>query len=84
MLILLELWLKWFTDSDGTHVILFISVYFLLGMGFAGGIGGYAWYVFITSHFSKPRTNRSRACAVWIGGSTGRRLHRVLLDTVLR
>lgn len=62
-----EIWLKLWTDIEGRKIALFISIYFLLGIGYCVGIAGYAWSI-----------------AVNISPSVGRKLHHVLLRTVMR
>jgi len=42
-LIVLEIWLKWWTDIGGRQVSLYASVYLLLAIGFSLGELGYAW-----------------------------------------
>jgi hypothetical protein len=40
-------WLKWWSEVHGQHMALYISIYFLLAVGYSVGIGGYAWFVTI-------------------------------------
>lgn len=37
-------WLKWWSDVERRQLGLFISIYFLLGLGYCVGNGGYSWY----------------------------------------
>jgi ATP-binding cassette subfamily C (CFTR/MRP) protein 1 len=77
-------WLKWWAEANGGHAWLYIGVYFLLGFGYSLGTGGYAWYGVNPLQLGGLWTDISRAIAVVIGPSTGRSLHNVLLNVVMR
>ncbi|KYK57921.1 hypothetical protein DCS_04934 [Drechmeria coniospora] len=62
-----HVWLKWWVDSQGTQMILYATIYVLLGVINAAGIAGYAWSMLIQ-----------------ITPSVARKLHYVLLSTVMR
>ncbi|KAF2670819.1 putative multidrug resistance protein [Microthyrium microscopicum] len=62
-----SIWLKWWSDIHGQQAATYALIYFLLSIGVALGIGGYAW-----------------AIAVVIAPSTGRNLHKSLLDIVFK
>jgi ATP-binding cassette subfamily C (CFTR/MRP) protein 1 len=77
------IWLKWWADAGGSHIWLYIGIYFLLGFAYSVGNGGYAWYN-STLYFVHEHSNPIRAICVVIGPSSGRYLHGVLLDIVMR
>jgi ATP-binding cassette subfamily C (CFTR/MRP) protein 1 len=77
------IWLKWWAEAGGSHAWLYIGVYFILGFAYCLGNGGFAWYG-VDSLLSGLLANLSRAIAVVIGPSTGRSLHNVLLNIVMR
>jgi ATP-binding cassette subfamily C (CFTR/MRP) protein 1 len=37
------IWLKWWADTGGSHIWLYIGIYILLGFTYSLGNGGYAW-----------------------------------------
>jgi ATP-binding cassette subfamily C (CFTR/MRP) protein 1 len=74
------IWLKWWSDIQGHQIGLYISVYFLLSLGYSLGIGGYAWYLLFQVTYFK--LTEFRAIAVIIAPSTGRLFHRRILNTI--